>query len=161
MMSKIEHDVTRPSHDVLRKIAAALHVSLSDLVDPKPERVPAVEYGQIDGRISLVKPHERKLLHLPSSGMTYQILTPDLQGAAEFVWLEIEPGEGGVELFAHEKGEECILVLEGILHVYVEDEIFVLNKGDCLTFDARLRHRYANKGIEKVVWVYIAVPPAL
>jgi mannose-6-phosphate isomerase-like protein (cupin superfamily) len=97
--------------------------------------------------------------------MTYQILTPDLQGKAEFVWLETEPGEGGVEFFSHERGEECILILEGVLHVFIqvenEDRIFVLNKGDCLTFDARLPHRYANEGAEKAVWVYIAVPPAL
>jgi uncharacterized cupin superfamily protein len=93
--------------------------------------------------------------------MTYQILTPDRQGDMEFVLLEVEPGEGGLEFFAHEKGEESIFVMEGVLHVYIEDNVFVLHKGDCLTFDARLPHRYANEGTEKAVWTYIAVPPAL
>ena len=161
LLSKIEHDVTKPSHDTLRKIAGALHVSLSDLVDPEQAFSIRGQVRQKDGRISLVRPHERKLLRLPQSGMTYQILTPDLQGAVEFVWLETEPGEGGTEFFAHERGEECILILEGVLHIYIQDQVAVLNQGDCLTFDARLPHRYVNEGSEKVVWVYIAVPPTL
>jgi mannose-6-phosphate isomerase-like protein (cupin superfamily) len=165
MISKIEHDVALPSHDTLRKIAVELHVSLSDLIDPESSRAAMADNSGRAGRISLVRPQERKLLRLPHSGMTYQILTPDLQGEAEFVWLETDPGEGGVEFFSHERGEECILVLEGSLHVLIEVEnekrTFVLNKGDCLTFDARLPHRYANEGSKKAVWVYIAVPPAL
>jgi hypothetical protein len=161
MISKIEHDVAMPSHDVLRKIAVELHVSLSDLVDPGPDRFAPVESRRRDGMISLVRPHERKLLHLPGSGMTYQILTPDLRGAADLVWQEMDPGEGGTGHYAHTSGEEYILLLEGILHVFIGDQTFVLHKGDCLTFDARLPHRYANEGEEKAVWVYIAVPAAL
>lgn len=161
MISKIEHDVALPSHDTLRKILVGLHASLSDLVDREPSGTATADSRERVGRISVVKPHERKLLRLPRSGMTYQILTPDLQGSMEFVWIETEPGEGGVEFFSHERGEECILVLEGVLHVYIENTTIVLNKGDCLTFDARLPHRYANEGTEKAVWVYIAVPPTL
>jgi transcriptional regulator with XRE-family HTH domain len=161
LISKIEHDVTRSSHDTLRAIAVELHVSLGDLIDTEFDRATLKRGAQRPGRISVVRSNERKLLHLDRSGMTYQILTPDLQGAAEFVWLETEPGEGGIRFLAHDSGEECILVLEGVLHVYIEDSVTILNKGDCLTFDARLPHRYANEGDEKAVWVYIAVPPTL
>jgi len=161
MISKIEHDTVNPSHDTLRRIAIELHVSLSDLVDPERDYGAPETTGRHDGRVSVVRQDQRKLLWLPRSGMTYQILSPDLQGAAELVWLESEPGEGGSEFFAHERGEECFLVLEGVLHVYIEDKVVILDKGDCLTFDARLPHRYANEGTEKVVAIYIAVPPAL
>lgn len=161
MISKIEHDTVNPSHDTLRRIAIELHVSLSDLVDPEQDYGVPERTGRQDGRISVVRQHQRKLLWLPRSGVMYQILSPNLQGTAELVWLESEPGDGGSEFFAHERGEEYMLVLEGVLHIYIEDKVIVLNKGDCLTFDARLPHRYANEGTEKVVAIYIAVPPAL
>jgi transcriptional regulator with XRE-family HTH domain len=161
LISKIENDATRSSHDTLRSIATELHVSLGDMIDPESYQGTPSSGAQRTGRISVVRSNERKLLRLDDSGMTYQILTPDLQGAAEFVWLETEPGEGGKGFFAHDSGEECILVLEGCLHVYIEDDVVVLDEGDCLTFDARLPHRYANEGDERAVWVYIAVPPNL
>ena len=161
LISKIEHDVTSSSHDTLRAIAVELHVSLSDLLDPELGRVTYLGNTQRAGRISVVRSNERKLLRLPRSGLAYQILTPDLQGAAEFVWMELEPGEGGAQLFAHDSGEESILVLEGVLHVHFESQVIVLNRGDCLTFDAKLPHRYANEGDENMVWVYIAVPPTM
>lgn len=161
LISKIENDVTRSSHDTLRAIAVQLHVSLSDLVDPQSDRATLSRGLERAGRVSVVRANERKFLRLPRSGMTYQILTPDLQGQAEFVWVETEPGEGGVRFFAHDSGEECILLLKGVLHVYIESGVTILGEGDCLTFDARLPHRYANEGTETAVWVYIAVPPTL
>ena len=161
LISKVEHDVTSSSHDTLRAIAVELHVSLSDLVGPELGHAALLGKDQRAGRVAVVRSNERKLLRLPRSGMTYQVLTPDLQGAFEFVCLEIEPGEGGTQLFAHDSGEECILVLEGVLHVHFESRLIVLNQGDCLTFDAKLSHRYANEGDEKTVWVYIAAPPTM
>jgi transcriptional regulator with XRE-family HTH domain len=161
MISKVEHDVVSPSLDTIRSIASALHISVSELVDStRHSRVP-IAGAHRSGRISIVRKNERKLLNLPRSGLLYEILTPDLQGLVEFVWLESEPGVGGKQFFAHAAGEECMLVLEGELHVYFEDRTVVLQKGDCLSFDARLPHRYANEGTEKAVMIYIAVPPTL
>jgi transcriptional regulator with XRE-family HTH domain len=161
MISKIEHDVVSPSLDTIRSIASALHVSVSEFVDPTRHHRPATVDTHPSGRIDVVRREDRKLLNLPRSGLLYQILTPDLQGNIEFVWLESEPGVGGKQFFSHAAGEECMLVLEGELHVYFEDRTVVLEKGDCLSFDARLPHRYANEGTEKAVMVYIAVPPTL
>lgn len=161
LISKIERDATKPSVDVLRKIAIELHVSLGDLIDSELARTAPVERSHLDKKVSVVRAHERKSLCLHGSGLVYQILTPDLQGEIEFVWIEQEPGEGGARLFSHERGEECVLVLEGVLHIYIGDTRYALSKGDCITFDARLPHRYMNEGTERTVWVYIAVPPVL
>jgi uncharacterized cupin superfamily protein len=111
--------------------------------------------------VSVVRVNERRLLHLPDPPFTYQLLTPSLQGLAEFVWVELEPGEGGSQSIHHERGEEYSLVLEGTLHVYVEDKVYELHQGDCIVFDARLSHCYKNESQEKAVWVYAAVPPSL
>jgi transcriptional regulator with XRE-family HTH domain len=163
MISKIEHGTVNPSHDTFRKITMALHVSMHDLVNP--EATPAIPATSdvLDGRISVVRKDERKILHNPRTGLTYQILTPDLQGTVEFMWVESEGDTSEVSsgFFSHMSGEECVLVLEGALHIHFEDGVVVLNAGDCLTFDARLPHRYVEPGPGRVVSVIITVPPSL
>jgi len=158
-ISKIENDVISPSLDLLRKIVAELDVSYRELL-VEPDETPA---GAAPGgaQVTLVKADRRKTLHIPARGPTFEILTPDLQGSYEFVWIEQEPGEGGEEFFAHDSGLESVLVMEGVLQVNVAESVYVLEPGDCLTFDATRPHRYQVPGPKKAVWVYVAAPPSL
>jgi transcriptional regulator with XRE-family HTH domain len=161
LISKIETGATNPSMDVLRKIVMHLQVTMAELMEGGQALTADPQARRERGYISVVRTDERKLLHLPKRGITYQMLTPDAQGAAEFVWVEIEPGEGGAEFLSHQKGEESLLVLEGALNVYIGEAVFTLGKGDCITFDATLPHRYRNEGMERAVYIYLAVPPTL
>lgn len=158
-ISKIENDVISPSLDLLRKIVKELDVSYRELL-VEPDGTPA---GAAPGgdAATLVEADRRKTLHIPARGPTFEILTPDLQGAYEFVWIEQEPGEGGEELFAHDSGLESVLVIGGKLQVTVAESVYILEPGDCLTFDATRPHRYQARGPEKAVWVYVAAPPSL
>jgi transcriptional regulator with XRE-family HTH domain len=161
LISKIESGATNPSMDVLRKIVMQLNVTMAELMESEPAQEVSPVGRRERGHVSVVRVHERKLLRLPQRGITYQMLTPDTQGLAEFMWVELEPGEGGTELFAHKKGEESVLVLRGALCVYVGSNIYTLNEGDCVTFDATQPHMYRNEGAEKATWLYLAVPPTL
>jgi transcriptional regulator with XRE-family HTH domain len=160
LISKVESGSVNPSVDVLRRITMELHTTLADLMEPPP--IAAEPSGRRSRpRIAMVKANQRKLLRVPQSGMLFQLLTPDVQGAAEFVLIELEPGEGGHEPYAHQSGEESVLALEGTLVVYIEGTPYRLNQGDSLTFDATLPHLYRNEGDVKSVWLYLAVPPTL
>jgi transcriptional regulator with XRE-family HTH domain len=157
-ISKIENDIVSPSLALLRKLVNELDVHYADLlmdVSPPPTT------AQTRGSVSLVRAKERMTLRVPARGPIYQILSPNLQGNCEFVWIEQEPGVGGEELFGHETGCESVLVLEGVLQVDVAGTSYELIAGDCLTFDATIPHRYVNPGEKKAVWVYVAVPPSL
>ncbi len=160
LISKIEHDVVSPSLALLRKISAQLQIPLPDLVDIDPKPESSSSSLEELGKACVVRSDQRRLLHFPDSNLTYQLLTPTLQGMAEFVWVELEPN-AGFEQMHRRVGEEYSLVLEGTLHVYIEDEEYVLHKGDCIIFDNSLSHRYKNEGHEKVVWVYVGIPPTL
>jgi transcriptional regulator with XRE-family HTH domain len=161
LISKIETGATNPSMDVLRKIVMHLHVNIADLMESEPSQNAHAQGRRELGHVAVVRANERKLLQLPQRGITYQMLTPDAQGPAEFMWVEMEPGEGGTEFFAHKKGEESVLVLEGTLNVYIGNNVFALNQGDCVTFDATQPHMYRNEGTAKAVWLYLAVPPTV
>jgi transcriptional regulator with XRE-family HTH domain len=156
MITKIEKGAANPSMDILSRLVTELQVTMADVMD-----TPSLPNPRGHGRVSLVRPDERKLLHLPQRDITYQLLTPDAQGEAEFVWVELEPGEGDTQTFTHKLGEESLLVLEGVLDVTVGDQVYPVTRGDCLTFDATLPHMYRNAGAEKAVWVYVAVPPTI
>ena len=163
LISKIESGAANPSMDVLRRIIMELNVKMADLMDgasPLDSRTPSQEVSSRRAA-AVVRADERKLLRLPKRGLEYQLLTPDAQGAAEFVWVEIGPGEGGSEMQPHERGEESVLVLEGALDVYVGDQTYHLNMGDCLTCDATTPHMYRNETDGHCVWIYLAVPPTL
>lgn len=161
LISKIETGATNPSMDVLRKIVMQLNVTMAELMESEPTQEVGAQGRRERGHVSVVGVAERKLLRLPQRGITYQMLTPDAQGLAEFIWVEMEPGEGGSEFLAHKRGEESVLVLAGVLKVYIESNVYTLNQGDCITFDATQPHRYRNEGAEKAVYLYVDVPPTL
>jgi len=161
LISKIERGRTNPSAELLRRIALALHESLADLITAADG--PPNDVRKTPGRaaVAIVRSDERKLLHVPRSGVVYQLLTPDMRRSFEFVMIEQQPDEGGDRLIAHESGEESILVLQGTLTLFIGDESYVIDRGDCMTFDATQPHRYRNAGLEPVTWIYVAVPPTL
>jgi transcriptional regulator with XRE-family HTH domain len=161
LISKIERDAANPSFDVLRRLAFELRISVGDLIDEVPVQPPGVRSTGASGRAALVRADERKVLRLPNSGREYQLLTPHLRVNAELVWIEEQPGRARGGFMSHEGGQESILVLEGILTVEVGGESFQVTKGDCLTFDSLLPHRYHNETSEKVIVIYVAAPPTL
>jgi transcriptional regulator with XRE-family HTH domain len=161
LISKIETGAANPSMDVLRKLVMQLHVTMAELMEDDPTQIASAHGRRERGHVAVVRANERKLLRLPQRGITYQMLTPDAQGLAEFIWVELERGEGGTEFFAHKRGEESVLVLEGVLNVYIESNVYTLSQGDCITFDATQLHMYRNEGTEKAVYLYVDVPPTL
>lgn len=158
-VSKIENDQVTPSLDTLRRIVEALDTSYHRLLMDSDE--PGGSEDRVPEAATVVTRGERKRLEVPNRGPVYEILSPDLQGAFEFVWVEQEPGIGGEEFFAHEAGSEAVFVTEGALQVGVGGTTYELQAGDCLTFDATQPHRYVNEGKTRAVWVYVAVPPSL
>jgi transcriptional regulator with XRE-family HTH domain len=149
LISQIELDRANPSIDTLRKIAAALDSPIAAFFDDdKPQA------GMV------VRRDERKTLRVPRSGLTYELLTPDLNRQIEFILIELEPGEGGSRTPFGHPGEEAALILEGQVHVWIGEEEHVLEAGDSISFNSGLQHRVANHGDTKAVLVSAITPPS-
>ena len=149
LISQIEHDTANPSIETLRRVAAALGVPIAALFEESAVRQNLV-----------VRKDERKTLRVPKSKLVYQLLTPDLNRKIEFIWIELDPGEKGPKTpFAHD-GEECAILLQGELHVWVNGEEHVLREGDSISFDSGLPHALANLGTEKAVMITAITPPS-
>jgi transcriptional regulator with XRE-family HTH domain len=147
LISQLELDRANPSIDTLRKIAAALDSPIAAFFDE----------GATNGIV--VRRNERKTLRVPRSGLTYQLLTPDLNRQIEFVLIEVGPGQGGSRTPYGHPGEESALVIEGRIHVWIGDEEHDLEAGDTISFNSGIPHRFENRGTDKAVLVTAITPP--
>ncbi len=158
LISQIESNATTPSIDVLRRMAAALQVSVGDFFEKNNKSVP-------NNRVSahrplLVRAHARKKLLLPESDWVYELLSPDLQGRLEVLWIEIGPGHSGQEEFSVHEGEELNMVIKGRVHIWVEDKEYVLEEGDAITFESSRPHRTVNFDGETAIVISAITPPS-
>ena len=53
------------------------------------------------------------------------------------------------------------MVLQGVMHVVVGDEEFVLEEGDSIALDSSIPHRIENRGTETLVQISAITPPSL
>lgn len=164
LVSQVERDLTSPSLEALRRLAQALEVPMGALFDLPDSPASFGGNGYVPPSISrgvhVVRRDERKSLRLPRSRRVYELLTPDLQGRLQFVWVELEPGESGpAEGFRH-AGEESILLLSGRMIYHVAGQQYELFPGDCITFDASLPHYGSNPGEETATMVCAITPPS-
>lgn len=156
LLSQIERGTTTPSIATLKKVADALQVPVGyffeEVEEPKSGTAPP-------GRRSpVVHEHERKILS-PNRGVTFYLLNPDMSGPIEFIYDVFEPGAStGEDLYTH-PGVECGLVLEGELEVQVGDQVYILGKGDSITFSSETPHRKRNVGEGKTISIWANSPP--
>jgi quercetin dioxygenase-like cupin family protein/DNA-binding XRE family transcriptional regulator len=160
-ISQVERGQTNPSIDSLRRIAEALQVSLlyflSDHQPPRQKsrarKNSALTYNPV------VHAHARPQLTLPVSGVTYELLTPDLAHKMEAVCGRLAPGAGNVARRLREPTEEFIYVLAGALCVGLDAGEHILHAGDSIYFSGTTLQKLACASKEDAVWISVITPP--
>lgn len=147
MISQIERGKADPTITTLYKLCKGLDITIGSLVmdEPEPQRI--------------VRRDHRKTIFLPNSKAKYQLLTSSLRTNLEMIMVELEPNEQDRQLISH-TGEECGFVLKGELTVVLDDEEFVLNEGDSITFNSSIPHRFINQGNETCISIWAMTPPS-
>lgn len=147
LISQVERGRVSPTMDSFWKLCQALDVPLHFFFDPAP------------GNFMVVRRDERRILSFPSSHISYQLLSPNLDGKLEMVQVVLDPGDRSDELIAHE-GEECGLMLSGSMSVLIGDQEIHLEEGDSISFKCTTPHRFVNTGSVKAVSVWAITPPS-
>lgn len=147
-ISQIERDRSNPSIGSLKAIADALGITMGSLFDT------AHPPGSL-----VVHPSQRKVLS-PRRGISYYLLTPDLNGRVEFILSEYQVGATTGDVHYTHPGEECGLVLQGRLELQVGDETYVLKAGDSIRFDCSVPHRLTNIGKTVLRCIWAVSPPS-
>jgi transcriptional regulator with XRE-family HTH domain len=148
-LSKIENGKTNPSLGMLHKIGAALGINIAALFSDRDlgEKI-VMRAGSRPVMLTKEADPDR-------GGIALERLVPYagahlLEGTINI----IQPG-GGIDTELQHEGEELGYVLEGILELTVEGEIYRLGPGDSFYFRSEMRHTYRNPGgsVARVLWV--------
>jgi transcriptional regulator with XRE-family HTH domain len=155
-LSKIENSRKVPPIASLIRISKALDTDLSNLFDGADGSRPA------ERKISLVRFDDRRsaVAGGTSFGYDYQSL---IRGAFK---RQMEPfiatfpnSISGDVRFEHE-GEELIFVVSGRVRFTVGDEVFLLQTGDSLFFDAAIPHRGESVAGDAKALIIVVGPSA-
>jgi transcriptional regulator with XRE-family HTH domain len=147
-ISQIERGVGNPAFTTLVKMAYGMQVPVGSFLQSDQE-----ETGLV-----VRKDHRKRLV--PSEGLIYELLTPDLQRRLEVLRVQIALGFDNSERpFVHE-GEECVHMLEGELLVYLGGDEYHLEEGDSITFDPTTPHWYRNPFSRPGIIFSAVTPPS-
>ena len=149
LISQIERGRGNPSFNTLVQMAHALNVPIGRL------------FHTADDTSPLVRSDERRSLdvHGPSGDAVHELMSPDLNGALEAVWVEAPPGYDTSETPFTHPGEEFGLVLEGRHEVFLDGVRYSLSPGDSITYASTTPHWYRNPGPETVKAIWVITPP--
>ena len=148
-LSQVERGLASPSISSLRRIASSLGESIGSLFDGESE--PGV----------LVRSEDRRVIDYPGLHARDEFVTSSRTGRLQVILSVIEPGGGtGDEPYAHDSDEECVLVLEGSLDLWIGDAFYALKEGDSVVHSSRAPHRNRNNGDRASKVLFILTPPS-
>jgi transcriptional regulator with XRE-family HTH domain len=149
LLSQLERGVGNPSYLTLTKLATAFGVPINTF------------FGQ-DGATEdqyLVRKSERKRLTPARRDVSFELVTPNLRGTLEVLWIVLQPGSEEPNPYEHE-GEECVLCLDGTTDYHLGERLYHLEAGDSLTFPGSIPHWAVNPGERPATLVVAITPPS-
>ena len=148
LISQIETGKVDPSLSTLRKIAIALDVPLFSFVltdDARPTRI--------------IRGNERRQVVFPKAGLNYDVIHSDLNKKMAIMIGTLSPQGATSETPLNHPGEECLVILTGIMRVEIGDELIELQENDSFYFDSSIPHRLCNGGNKDCRFYLIITPP--
>ncbi len=112
-----------------------------------------------DERDFIVRKDARRQLRYTGTGVTEELLSPNLSREIEMLMTTLDPGASSGEPYAR-KGEESGYVVSGVLELTVDGNTQLLQPGDSFAFESALPHRCNNPGDEPTSVVWVITPPS-
>jgi transcriptional regulator with XRE-family HTH domain len=141
-ISRLENAKVSPTVATLSRIVHAMDSTITSLFGGDEQDGPVVRSG------------ERRPVQ--SRGVEDYRITPSWTSRLEVLESIVQPGHGsGPNLHTHSGDEECVLVLEGELTIWLGDDEHQLRPGDSATFLCRWPHRWLNQHDQpsRVLWI--------
>src|SRR3954469_3298213 len=131
-LSRLENRRLSPTVATLARLGTAIRETMATLFSEAPGADQAV-----------VRRADRHLMR--SRGVLDSQVTPGWAKRLEILESLVDPGQGSSSrLHTHAGDEECLLVLEGELDLWLGIERHHLTAGDSATFECRSPHRWRN-----------------
>lgn len=145
-ITNIESGEGNPSLNNLCKLAAALHVSIEELLSrPRTD-------------CALIKAKDIPVQTRSKGKVSIQKLMPDKKKGIEIDRIELN---GACTMTGHphlEGTKEYLHVVDGAVTVFIRGEKVVVEKGDVLAFSGNQPHSYKNTQSKKAVALSVVIP---
>jgi transcriptional regulator with XRE-family HTH domain len=147
-LAQIERQEADPSLETLQSIAHVLRVPMLYFFTEEldPERV--------------VHPQNRRHLHFQASNVTYELLAPDLSRNSMGLVMRVGPGVHIKPIHLAEPTEEWLLVLEGVVEITLNSEVYRLQTGDSIYYEGWEFHGLTATGRKEAVLIGNMTPSA-
>ena len=147
-LSQVERGTSEPSLSDMRQIASLFSLPVSFFFSHSPAGHEADH---------IVRAGQRRLMSDDDTGLTEELLSPDLGGAFEMVRSVFAPG-AHVKAPVQRDTEEAGYVISGQLELCIDGTTHLLNAGDSFRFAGDV-FEWANKGKEEAVVIWVIAPP--
>lgn len=149
-LSQIERNRSKLPIGLLKRIADLLGVHMNWFFQPEIA-------GPPEERDVIVRAGHRRKMSFTGTGISEELLSPNLNGPLELLLSTIAPGSDS-DYYSHD-GVEAGLVIAGALDLWVGERSFRLVTGDSFSFKSTVPHRCANPGAEPTRVVWVITPP--
>ena len=136
-LSQLERGMTSVAVDSLAKIAKVLDVELSSFFDPSQNGTDTHVVRSYERKTTVVNPQ------IIEHALTHHMNDFDMLPRLIEV-MPAHPDKSPLELYSH-GGEEFIYVLEGILTMQIEDDVYELYPGDSIHIHSDMSHNWRNE----------------
>lgn len=148
-LSQVERGLSELGIDDLRALAEALEAPLSWFL--VRDDLPEAERGQV------VRAAGRRRIGSAETGLTEELLSPDLGGSFEVIRAVFAPGAERRHFLQRDTEETGYLVC-GELELWIGEERFHLFAGDSFRIEGELM-RWRNPGKEPCEVIWVIAPP--
>lgn len=150
-LSQIERGISSPTIKALFEISRGLGVNIAWFFHTGEER----DTGETR---YIVRADNRLTINF-KTGITDELLNTKSVQDLQVLMSSFDPGAtSGDEPYSH-NGEECGVVIQGELELYIDSHRYVLKTGDSFAFPSTLKHSYRNTGDVQALVVWATTPP--
>jgi len=147
-LSEIERGLAVPSIRTFCLLSTALGIGPGWLLEQSGPVHP-------NGDPFVMRATARQSIVFNKPGVVKRLASPPGPGNLQMLLVEIDPGSGSGEQGYSHAGEECGIVFEGILDLWIDGQKRTLGAGDSFRFPSTKTHRFHNPGnvLTRVVWI--------
>lgn len=137
MLSKIERGEKNPSLQIAAQIAEGLRLSLSSMLEERKEH-----------KVIVIRAADQVAFSDEMTGFERRLLSPTFpHKGVEFIHNTVPKDCSEIIFPPHSPGvREFIVITKGTLKIKLDDDSFILKKGDSIFFEANRLHSFCNEG---------------
>ncbi len=166
LLSQVENGKTQPSVKTLFGLAAALGLSLDELVTGDDSESPAAAAGRRaeararDARAGIQRKSDNPVLDM-ENGVRWEKLSTGGHAGLQTLFVTYE---GGASSSAEgrsmrHQGQEFACILEGTLRLKLDFDEHELHAGDSFCFDSTRPHLFSNPTTERTTGIWLIFDP--